>query len=72
MRTSALRPSVLFVARALLLLASAASAAVSLGACTQDVYSSNPEDRKTFMGDVKVAAPPAPPSASAAPAPVGH
>jgi hypothetical protein len=67
MRTSALRPSVFFVARALLL----ASAASALAACTQDVYSSNPEDRKTFMGDVKVAAPPAPP-ASAAPAPAGH
>ena len=47
----------------------AAFAAVcALAGCTQDGYSSNPNDRETHMGDIRAAAPP--PSASAAPAPV--
>ena len=42
-------------------------AASALAGCTQDGYSSNPNDRETHMGDIKAVAPP-PPPASAAPA----
>ena len=55
----------------LMLLALAASA---LAACDQDTYSSNPEDRRTHMGDdikaqgAPVPAPTAPPPPAAAPA----
>ncbi len=41
-------------------------AAFALAGCTQDEASSNPQDRDTHMGDIHVAAPPAPPSAQPA------
>ncbi len=43
-------------------------AASALAGCTQDGYSSNPNDRDTHMGDIHAVAPPPPPSAAAAPA----
>jgi hypothetical protein len=42
-----------------------------LAGCTQDEYSSNPQDRQTHMGDIHAVAPPppasAPPAAPSAP-----
>ncbi len=49
----------------LVLLALAASA---LAACDQDTYSSNPEDRKTHMGENIKAAEPPPTTSAPAPA----
>jgi hypothetical protein len=41
----------------------------ALAGCTQDEYSSNPQDRQTHMGDIHAVAPP-PRASAAAPAPV--
>jgi hypothetical protein len=55
-------------------------AVFAFAGCTQDEYSSNPQDRQTHMGDIHAVAPPPPASAAApaaapaapAPAPTGN